>query len=165
MMANKKSNYAFQSSEPVVRNRFAANSAFPQHRAIVDWNRSPWAQELNSRLNELTSLVQGWDGYEGVPVSWDCATFAANLIERIYVVGLSAPSLVPGSDGTLQIEWHKNNYDVEIDVLGVNKVIATKYDHLTRDESVLDLDNDITVIVSWVRELSTERVHFEAASA
>jgi hypothetical protein len=120
---------------------------------------------LNLRLNELTALTHGWDGYQGVPVSWNCATFAANLLERIYVAGLSAPSLVPGSDGTIQIEWHKNDYDIEIDILGANKVIATKYDHRSDAEDVLDLDNDITAIVNWIKELSTERVNLATAAS
>jgi hypothetical protein len=115
-------------------------------------------EKLNPRFNELTSLPMGWDGYIGQPVSFTCASFAANLIERLYLDGIPAPQLVPGNDGSVQIEWHLNNYDIEIDVLAPYQVIATRLDHISGEEDEeLELQSDFTALAEWVKGLMTVR--------
>ncbi len=108
---------------------------------------------LEDRFNELTSLTAGWDGYDAGPVSFTCAKFAASILERLCNSDVPAPSLVPGSDGTLQIEWHRNQYDIDIDVLGPNNVVAIRFDHEINEEEVVELKNDFTPIAGWIDEL------------
>ena len=62
-----------------------------------------------------------------------------------------------GSDGTVQIEWHRNQYDVEIEVLAPYHVIATRYDHLTDKTDELVVDSDFTDLMGWVDGLSGSR--------
>ncbi|WP_150002266.1 hypothetical protein [Iodidimonas gelatinilytica] len=114
-------------------------------------------------MNELTSLRRGWDGYDGIAVSFRCANFAANLIERLYVDGVDAPQLVPGSDGTVQIEWHMNHLDIEIDILAPYRVIATRYDHLTGEDEEVELGSDFTQLAIWVADLGRDRSALRAA--
>lgn len=154
--AIKQSIFAYQDQQPAVsylRNKVADRSSSGWGKAIVQWYRSSWVTSLENRLNELTGLPRGWNGYRSVPVSFSCASFAAKLLERICTEGLPPPSLVPGTDGTLQIEWHRNGYDVEIDVLGANRVIASRYNIATGEEETVDLENDFTVLASWCRDL------------
>lgn len=120
---------------------------------------SDWYLNLKNRFDELTSLPKGWDGYVGGPVSFNCAQFAANLIEQLCVAGVPAPQLVPGADGTLQIEWHLNQFDIEIDVLGPYNVVATRVDHVSGQEEELGLDEpDFTELAEWIVELGQDRV-------
>jgi hypothetical protein len=165
MIANRQSSYAFQSDNLVSRYRSDTNSAFPQHRVPVPGFISTWVQSLQPRFSELTSLQRGWDGYHGKPVSFVCASFAAALLERICNDSVSAPTLVPGSDGTLQIEWHKNKYDIEIDVIAANNVVASRFDHVAQTEIVLPLENDFSELMNWIKDMASERVNLEAASA
>ena len=120
--------------------------------------RSRWVTELRDRFDELTSLPRGWDGYAGRPVSFTCAQFAANLIERLYVEGVPAPQLVPGSDGTVQIEWHRNQFDVEIDVLGTYEVVAIRRNLRTDVVEELELQTDFTPLGDWIAELEGVRI-------
>ena len=120
--------------------------------------RSRWVTELRDRFDELTSLPRGWDGYAGRPVSFTCAQFDANLIERLYVEGVPAPQLVPGSDGTVQIEWHRNQFDVEIDVLGTYEVVAIRRNLRTDVVEELELQTDFTALGDWIAELEGVRV-------
>ena len=168
MIANRQSNYAFQNGKlasTYASSGSAANYVFPQHRVPIFGYRSAWVQELEPRFSDLTSLQMGWDGYNGKPVSFPCASFAAALLERICVDSVSAPALVPGTDGTLQIEWHKNNLDIEIDVLGPNNVVAFRFDHELQAETTMHLDNDFSELVNWIKDLVSKRANFEAASA
>ena len=125
--------------------------------ARVAGNNSHRAQELESRLGELTRLPAGWDGYQGKPVSFGNAEFAANLIESICFDNIPAPQLVPGSDGTLQLEWHMNGYDIEIDVLAPFEIVATRHDRVAGEEDEIEVQSDFTELAEWVKALGEAR--------
>jgi hypothetical protein len=128
-------------------------------RVRVPQHNSSWIIQLSDRFSELTSLPRGWDGYSGLPVSFDRAQFAANLIERICIEGIPAPQLVPGSDGTIQIEWHVNQFDIEIDVLAPYNVTATRFDYISEEEEEIELQADFTALAKWVSELGQSRTY------
>jgi hypothetical protein len=159
MMVQSQRNYAFQDTRANFFDtaRSVTQVLFTNQRVRVQHNRSHWNLRLRDRFDELTSLPVGWDGYAGCPVSFNCALFAASLLERICREDVSPPSLVPGSDGSLQIEWHRNQYDVEIDVLGPYNVVATRYDHMSDTEETLSLQSDFTAIAGWIEDLATTR--------
>ena len=119
---------------------------------------SAWWHALEDRFNELTSLPLGWDGYAGQPVAFTCATFAAQLLERLCDPGEPPPALVPGSDGTLQIEWHRDQYDIEVDVLGPYRAIACRHDCLTDGIEEVELGTDYAIVASWMADMKARRV-------
>lgn len=141
----------FQVDEPI--------SSIPvrQTRVRVSNPRSPWVKELENRFNALTSLRKGWDGYVGLPVSFTCAQFAANVIERLYTDALPPPQLVPMSDGTLRLEWHMNQYDLEIEVLAPYEVVAFRTDLITEEEQEIEVQTDFTELAEWVSDLAAVR--------
>lgn len=120
--------------------------------------RSVWFSELKHRFDELTALPRGWDGYAGRPVSFQCAQFTAHLIERLFVEGVPAPQLVPGGDGTVQFEWHRNQYDVEIDVLAPYEVLAVRRDLRNNQTVELELQTDFAPLGNWISDLATNRL-------
>lgn len=105
----------------------------------------------------LTSLRRGWDGYAGLPVSFTCAQFAANLIERLYIGSIPAPQLVPMPNGTMRLEWHMNKFDVEVDVLGPYDVVAYRADLLNDSEDEIEIQTDFTELSGWIADLAAER--------
>ncbi len=137
------------SAEPTV-----INAVFTSRRVLVSDSRSEWIEALEKRFNDLTALPVGWDGYTGRPVSFTIARFAANLLERLYVPNVPPPSLVPGADGSLQIEWHRNDYDVELDIVGPQKVVAYRHDCQKETDEELELATDFTPIQIWIEDLS-----------
>ena len=150
-------NSVFQAEVTNFAPRGAVISAFQPRevRARVAHPNSKWVTDLTPRFAELIGLQRGWDGYDGLPVSFACAQFAANLLERLYLPKVPSPHLVPGSDGTLQIEWHRNQYDIEIEVLAPFQVLATRYSHETDETEELPLSSDFTDLMGWVDGLAT----------
>ncbi|MTE01679.1 hypothetical protein GIY56_15425 [Paracoccus sp. YIM 132242] len=137
--------------------------AFVSNRVRIPGLRSAWNEGLRKRFEHLCSLPRGWDGYRGQPVSFACANFAAQVLERLYTDGLPLPSLVPGSDGTLQIEWHQNQFDIELDILAPNKVMAYRNDDITGQDEELELDTDFTIVSFWLNEMKARVPAVEAA--
>lgn len=112
--------------------------------------------QIAKRLNELISLENGWDGYEGIAVSEANAKFAINLLNS-FDKNTPKPSIVPGSDGTLQIEWHVNSYDLEIDILSPYDVVVSRFDHMTTEFQEKEFKADLAQVVEWVADLSKYR--------
>jgi len=141
-------------------NETSISTLNPPHSSVrVPQNTSGWIISLRDRFDELTSLPKGWDGYAGKPVSFNCAQFAANLLESLFSPNIPPPQLVPGSDGTLQIEWHQNQLDIEIDVLKPYRIIATYFNHATDKEEEIELQADFTKLSEWIVELEQNHEH------
>lgn len=115
------------------------------------------SQKLVNRLVELVNLPIGWDGYYGKPVSKEIAAFSASLLERICRDDVPEAQLVPGSDGSLRIEWHVNQYDLEIDVISPGYVIAALFDHQNGKEEEKEFRGDCMDLGKWVNCLSQNR--------
>lgn len=133
------------------------STIFPQHRVRVASHDSRWMKELASRFDEIVGLSRGWDGYAGVPVSFSTAQFAAQMIERLCVPDVPTPSIVPGSDGSLQVEWHVGGFHIELDVTAPLEVEAYRMNQLTGEEDELDVESDFTQIAQWVSDVADVR--------
>ena len=156
MLALDQNTSAFQSSQPVDRQRVAP-LPITARKVIVQEYGSSWQQALSPRLEELVRLPNGWDGYRGRPISFACARFTAQLLVHLCREDLAPPALIPGSDGSVQIEWHENGYNVELDVRAPNNVLAKRYNLLSDEDEEISLSNDFTDIMGWIDTLTTER--------
>ena len=114
-----------------------------------------WRDEVVAKLNDLTALDRGWDGYCAPPVSFENANFALRLLEATCGFDAPAPQIVPGTDGDLQLEWHLNSIDIELHVRAPNDVRAWRATDFTGpDGEETALTIDFTVVVGWIKELS-----------
>ena len=113
----------------------------------------PWSQPLASKLQELATLPEGWDGYNGKPVCPAIVRCAAQLVDQLYVPGLIKPHLVPGGDDTLQLEWHVNQFDLEIDILGPRQLVAYLYDLDGGKEEEMEMEPSNRALAGWVRRV------------
>lgn len=91
---------------------------------VADSTQLEWEKEITNRLNELCALDRGWDGYKGIPVRFDVAKFAFNLLNNICTPLTPKPDIVPLPSGGLQIEWHEEKIEIELAVRGPNNVEA-----------------------------------------
>ena len=133
----------------------SANSL--QHRVVVATPTSLRMRNLASRFNEVVSLPEGWDGYTGVPVSFATAQFAAQMVERLCVSDVPTPSVIPGTDGSVQVEWHTGGYDVELDVLGPLEVEGYRLNQATGKVDELEIESDFSQIAQWISDIALAR--------
>ena len=74
--------------------------------------------DLRDKIQELTQLPIGWDGYRGQPVHEDNAYEARKILTAFMLSSrkLPDPSVVPGSDGSIQLEWHTEGVSIELKI-------------------------------------------------
>ena len=130
------------------------STIFPQNRMVFTLRSSPWMRELNSRFNDIVSLPRGWDGYAGAPVSFSTAQFAAQMIERLWVPDVPTPSIIPGTDGSVQIEWHAGGYDIELDVLDPSEVEAYRLNKASGEVDKIKIESDFSEIAQWISDIA-----------
>lgn len=124
-----------------------------------------WREPVMKRLKELVTLQRGWDGYNGLPVSAENAFFALSIVEAVSGANTPPPTLVPGSAGDLQIEWHMASGDVELHILSPNNVDAWFAVAGSDDEEMARLTYDFTDVVAWVRFVTETQIATAAAAA
>ncbi|MDZ7751399.1 MAG: hypothetical protein U5S82_07000 [Gammaproteobacteria bacterium] len=81
-----------------------------------------WLQEITERLNELINLPENWDSYGAKPVYVECAIHTLRLLSEISKPQTPIPTVIPTSEGNLQVEWHLNGIDLEVKVLAIDRL-------------------------------------------
>jgi hypothetical protein len=74
----------------------------------------PWVDDTVDRLGEIAELAPGWDGHGGNPPQPAYIVEAVTFLASVMRPETPAPSIVPTSDGGLQLEWHRAGLDVEV---------------------------------------------------
>jgi hypothetical protein len=92
-----------------------------------------WLGELQEQLQELLRLPEGWDSYSAEPISRQAASETLRFLSVAPVIS-PAPALVPVNDGSLQLEWHRQQIDLEIRFCADGRIEALFEDLQTGDE-------------------------------
>ncbi len=111
-----------------------------------------WQGAVHDRLEKLVRLKKGWDGYSGQPISISMAFFTVDVLRQICKVTDSAPSIIPGGSGDLQLEWHTNRGDLEIHIIAANEVVACRA-LASGEVDEEPLTNDFNLAAQWVRQI------------
>ncbi len=77
---------------------------------------SSWRKAAFDDVLRISKLPQNWDGYGASQVSSHAITKALRLIHWLVERQAPRPHVVPTTAGGIQIEWHQNQVDAEIDI-------------------------------------------------
>jgi hypothetical protein len=105
-----------------------------------------WADSVADRLARLAQLEPGWDGHRASPISRTIIDYACNLLPRIMALGLPAPFIAPLPFGGLQLEWHRNGRDLEIEIHAPSRLYAYYCELATGSESEMELRDDLAAL-------------------
>jgi hypothetical protein len=134
-------------------------------RILITDNPAQWKNAVEERLDYLCRLSKGWDGYSADPVQVSTANFALDMMNSICRPDVPTPSIVPGTNGDLQIEWHLQNGDIELHVIAPHDVHAYRETAQTgEDGEELSLTKDFTEVMRWIKDLM-DSVHAPIATA
>jgi len=73
-----------------------------------------WIKAIVESLAECMELPPNWDSYGALPVQRALVDRALDVLPRVMGEDSPPPSIVPLSDGGLQMEWHLKGRDLEI---------------------------------------------------
>jgi hypothetical protein len=84
--------------------------------SLTDWEPSNWEGQIRERLEKLSTLETGWDGYGAGPIRRDVLIYAAALLYTIMSKNAPAPHITPMSHEGVMLEWHESGIDLEIEI-------------------------------------------------
>lgn len=87
-----------------------------------------WARTLEDRLSKLLYLRPDWDSYGAQPIQAKAADQAVTLLLGVMNDRSPTPSVVPTSAGGVQLEWHVQEIDLEIEINPAGNVTAFSRD-------------------------------------
>ena len=105
-------------------------------------------------LDELVSLDEGWDGYNGIPVLPEVAEHARLFLKRVEKYTNLMPDIIPLSNGGLQLEWYVGKYEIEAEIEPDCTTILLFEDR--GDERSIEVSLDATLDLSDVAEFFRE---------
>ncbi len=125
------------------------------YSAVLSGKKKPWKDAILSKLSELTKLPFNWDSYGANSVSADKAALAYSLLNTLMRENTPLPVIVPTPSGSVQIEWHENNIDLEIEIISATQ-FDVSYEDLTNPteewEGIIGLD--LAKLDEYVKELT-----------
>lgn len=165
-MSKSGSSISFQASNSINESysNNVIDAGFDRARVFVEAWVDEWSKAVKTRIEDLIRLPNGWDGYQGRPLSFELASFVASMLEKLYLPGIRVPSLVPGSDGSVQIEWHYDGWDIELDVLGIQDVQASCTNFATNETEEQTISNDFTIVFQWLERLNARTEEYLLAA-
>jgi len=78
--------------------------------------RPPWVKPAFSKLQELVDLEPGWDSYDADSVVSESIVSAVAILNNTMPPDTKNPWIVPTVHGGIQMEWHKPQVDLEIEI-------------------------------------------------
>src|SRR5712664_3581065 len=94
------------------------NTAQWQKEIVPVGETAPWMREALRRVNAFAELQAGWDGGRSPAIGAAVLVFARKLVvTAAQVEDAPAPHLAPVAGGGVQLEWHLEHKELEIEVL------------------------------------------------
>jgi hypothetical protein len=121
---------------------------------VVSVNGDPpnWVVPTLQSMGELLELPKNWDGYSARRVNPLHVIAAINLLTLVMTENTPIPSVVPTNCGGVQLEWHMNGIDLEIETLSSHRFMVSCDDSEVENE--WELTADLNELIECLSRLS-----------
>lgn len=120
-------------------------------------NPPEWLKEAEETLRGFATFPEGWDSYGAKSPEPHVVDAAIELLHRIVQHNTLKPAIVPTNRGGIQIEWHTQGVDLEIEMTP-HGGIRLLYDNPHEDaEEELELGLDLTPLANLIAKVSPSR--------
>lgn len=89
---------------------------------IIEPVEEPWRSTVEARFEKLVGYKEGWDGYQSPPPHPSVIAYARSALHSVMQFDTPPPAIVPMSEGGLQLEWHREGYDIELAIYSTDDV-------------------------------------------
>jgi hypothetical protein len=163
--------FALPSPPTVIQGAYAIGSAgaaaaHPARQAAskTDAAGTPpaWRAQLGANAQGLAALRAGWDGPGSIPISPETlarAVFYVDSALRDCSNDMIPPRLVPGGDGSVQIEWHTRHGELELDIDDQGRASIWIRNHLSHAEFDGEDETALALFYRWAPWVAAPERH------
>lgn len=120
----------------------------------VEGDPPAWLDPTAQGLTGLLYLAPNWDSYGARPIDPVHVFAALELLVLVMQDGTPAPAVVPTNRDGVQLEWHTQGIDLEIETLSLHRRHVSFEDSATNDEWDGEVVSNLTPLVDCIRRLS-----------
>ena len=114
-----------------------------------------WEHGALSQLASIVLLQKDWDSYGADPIGWSRVQQAFGLLHSVMDDRTPPPVLVPMTNGSIQLEWHVLDVDLEVELLSDTSIAVWYKDRLGQLEPFDQvLHYDVTPLAGILGELA-----------
>jgi len=113
---------------------------------------SLWLPDAQKELQTLKDLPENWDSYGSPKLTNEASKRAAGLLHELACFGMPKPDLFPVSGGGLQLEWQRENRELEIEVLPDGSIEYLKVFPDGKMEEGKAIAADVLTLAQWFRQ-------------
>ena len=110
-----------------------------------------WMAVLRASALRLERLADGWDGVRSISIKKDLAKLAIGIVTKALegIPRAVSPYLVPGGDGSVQIEWHRKIGELELDLTADGGCSIWIHDRRSGGEFVGENERALALFARW----------------
>ncbi len=125
-------------------------------RGVLEFDEQPPSRLMPAieRVVSFGSLQSNWDSYRARPVDPLCAAAAIMFVLNNVSEQMPLPTAVPTSRGGVQLEWHCNGVDVEIEFSSPSRLRFSFEDCRTGETEEQALCGDLRRLTLFLQRLS-----------
>ena len=116
-----------------------------------------WVFDAIQQLEVLASYQPDWDSAGAPRISEHCIFIVLELLRYVLQPDTPRPSIVPAPHGGLQVEWHTNGFDLEIEIEPSLSVSAYCQRADGSESEAVGPTRDLAQFVPLVERLSRRR--------
>jgi hypothetical protein len=121
---------------------WSARTTQPQQRVVKGPSR---LIGVAAKLNAFLALPPGWNSYDASPIREESVETAWALLSCVLGPQMPLPYVVPLPSGGVQLEWHTERLDLEIEIESPDRMAV--YYQLGDEEHECEVTVDLTPIV------------------
>jgi len=92
-----------------------------------------WVKLTVQRLQAVADLPSGWSGLMGRPIEVQLMPIAFQVVQELIPRDAAwVPQIIPTVEGGVQLEWHRDGFDLEIEISCTGEIYADYEDESAR---------------------------------
>lgn len=112
-------------------------------------------KQAGEQLLKLSNLPSDWDSYGAMPIDETCLFKVVEILKILFKFDIPCPWIVPINNCMIQLEWHSDKGDLEIEFLNL-EIIELYYKG--EDNNILKIKQsysymNFTLLVSLIKSL------------
>lgn len=125
---------------------------------LSDLSEPKWEVSVAHRLEAISLLREGWDGFGAGPIRRDVITFATHVLGQIMLPNTPAPHVTPMSHEGLMLEWHENGIELEIEIEKPGRLWISFEDSLENIDQEESVSSDLGKLAVPIVKLTKRSV-------
>lgn len=124
---------------------------------IIEGLPPAWLEATSASLCSLLALPPNWDSYGAPAIQAQSVIASIDLLRVIMRDDSPGPAVIPTSEGFVQLEWHRDGIDFEIEVRSLGRYLAAFENSETGENWEREIAWDLSPLVRCISELSKSR--------